>query len=166
MFSFSDWFPFDLTWDTLLLFVFTFILVMAGTLTGIIIKELEVFTPSSNGGHFRLWTDENRLFIMLGLAITVGFWAFRVGFAECFVYATMLKTALGTVLNVVFKKRAVLLAMQLARTALANADAKTAAQKDNILAQSIIEAAAKMNIPIPAPAAEVVTDTHPAPARR
>ena len=140
-FTFSDWFPFPLNMDTFLMFLFTLLLVFAGTVVGIVVKELEVYTPNANPS-FHLFTDENRLFLLLAVAISVGFWAFEVPFIECFVYATMLKVSLGTVLNVVFKKRAVVLALTLAKAAVATADAKAKTERDKTLVESLAEAAA------------------------
>ncbi len=128
--------------DTLWVFAFTMLLVLAGTLVGILIKELEVYTPNQTPtGSFKLWTDENRMFVLLAIGIAVGFWAAHVGFIECFIYATMLKAALGTVLNIVFKKRAIVLAIALAQAAVAKADEKAQVAKTQVLNQALAEVA-------------------------
>lgn len=142
MLGFQDWFPFELSFDTLLIFLFTMFLVLAGTLAGIIIKELEVYIPGKTPtGSFKLWTDENRMFVMLSVVVGIGFWAARVGFIECFIYATMLKAALGTVLNIVFKKRAIVLAVALAQAAISKADEKTQTNKTQALNEALVEVA-------------------------
>ena len=142
MLGFQDWFPFDLSVDTLLIFLFTMFLVLAGTLAGIIIKELEVYIPGKTPtGSFKLWTDENRMFVLLSIVVGIGFWAAKVGFIECFIYATMLKAALGTVLNIVFKKRAIVLAVALAQAAVAKADEKLSTDKTQALNEALVEVA-------------------------
>jgi len=103
--TFVEWFPLAISFDTLLMYIVTLFLVMAGTLVGITIKELEVFNPNSNPTIYKLFSNENKLFLLLGMGVSVGFWIANIPAVECFTYSTVLKAGLGTLRNVIDKRR-------------------------------------------------------------
>ena len=105
MTTFAEWFPLPVGSDTLLMLAVTVVLVMAGTIVGIIVKELEIYNPNNNPKRFSLFNDENKMFMLLGLGLSIGFWISSVPAMECFVYSTGIKIGLGTVRNLIDRKR-------------------------------------------------------------
>lgn len=105
MTTFAEWFPLPIEFDTLLMLVITVVLVMAGTVVGIIVKELEIYNPNSNPRKFNIFSDENRMFMLLGIGVSIGFWISSIPAIECFVYSTGIKIGLGTLRNMIDKKR-------------------------------------------------------------
>ena len=104
--SFSEWFPLPLNVDALAMLVVTVLLVMAGTVAGITIKELEILKPDTgNPTPRKLLTYENKLFLVLGGALSAGFWISHIPAFDCFLYSTMLKASLGTLRNYMTKKQ-------------------------------------------------------------
>ena len=101
---FAEWFPLPVGLDTLLMFGVTVLLVMAGSVVGIVIKELEIYDPKKNPRP-SLLSVENKLFLTLGAAVSVGFWIANIPAVDCFFYSTALKAGLGTLRNVVDRKR-------------------------------------------------------------
>ena len=101
---FSEWFPLPVGLDTLLMFGVTVLLVMAGSVVGIVIKELEIYDPKKNPRP-SLLSVENKMFLALGAAVSVGFWIANIPAVDCFFYSTALKAGLGTLRNVVDRKR-------------------------------------------------------------
>lgn len=153
MFSFSDWFPYDLNLDTFLIFVFTMLLTFAGAGAGIIMKMYEglALLPESNGNSSKLkfWTDDNKLLLMLSFFCGIAFWAVGTEWILNFVYGFLINTTGGTILTWVFRKK---LAMTMTATLQGVARKVNAEQEARATVTPV--------------ATEVVTDTHPAPARR
>jgi len=96
---FEQWFPLPLTLGTVLMFFVTLALVLAGSLVGLVIKELEVYQANGNPRSFKILSGENKLFLLLGVGIAVGFWIANMPAMYCFIYSTGLKTGLGTIRN-------------------------------------------------------------------
>jgi len=95
---FEQWFPLPLTWGTVLMFFVTLALVLAGSLVGLIFKELEVY-QADNPKPFKFLTGENKMFLFLGVGISFGFWIMNTNAVQCFVIPIGLKAGLGTIRN-------------------------------------------------------------------
>jgi len=141
---------------------------MSGSIVGILIKDFEVFGPQNGTGlpkRFKFWTDENKMYVLLGVFISVGFWAAKVEWVMCFVYATMLKAGLGTVMNIVFKKRLANIVVSALSTASGTAN------RENDRTIAALEAQIKalggtVNITSPAPVEDTASrNTRPSPPR-
>lgn len=106
MITFEEWFPLVPEIGTVAMFLITLLLVMAGTVVGITIKELEVWDEKKANPHFNLASAPNKILLILGGALSVGFWIANIGAIECFTYSTVIKTGLGTLRNVMDKRSA------------------------------------------------------------
>ena len=104
MITFEEWFPLVPEIGTILMYAVTLALVMAGTVVGIVIKELEVWDDKKANPHFNLASAQNKLFLILGAALSVGFWIANVGAMDCFIFSTVLKASLGTIRNFMDKR--------------------------------------------------------------
>jgi len=156
MFSFSDWFPFELSWDTGLQLLFTVAMTLVGTIAGMIFVILEAYRPPVNGNssRLRIFTDENRLYTFLAIMLGIVFWALKLGFVDGVIYGFFLRVSIGTVMNVVFRKR-------LAQTGVSLIEA--AAKKAN----ADLEAHAQQLEPKRTPATSATSmDTYPPPPKR
>ena len=103
--AFADWFPLPLEMGSLLALGVTIILVMAGTVCGIVIKELQITRPEGNPIKINLMTYEHKLFLILGGSLSIGFWISGIPAFDCFLASTALKAGLGTMRNVMEKKK-------------------------------------------------------------
>jgi len=170
VYSFSEWFPFPVSIDTLWIFLFTIGATLAGTMAGMVFVILEVYKPPNGNpsAKTKLFTDENRLYTIFAFSLGMIFFAFGIGFVASITYGFATRVSIGTVMNVVFKRRLAQIGLSTIQDAAKKANAELAIRQkelDDYEAQ-LRKAGFGLNLTTPPRSYTTpVTSTHPEPDR-